>query len=280
MKKHIHFKKMFLVPFLCAALWSAGPAATQAGTGDEVDQISKQTPDFIKDEKGTVYFKPSLGRLINMLIRMGSLDYREDAILDEYEMVHDCKVYNHFYKDEFRWRDVQKAARKSLEMNVPTFPMTFFYDATMRLSRYDFEAGLFRFESRGSGDGVNTFSISAEGEGRCGETVLRYLPVSFKIVLQHMFHLPGIKMTPAEAEALAKSMEASGNDFRIVFIRFKMRGLYAERFLFNVKDPRDPNRALIQGRMQAREARVDAALDAIELFQDEARTKLIKVIKP
>ena len=223
------------------------------------------------------YEPASWPNLLRTMIRFNALDLSDTRILDEYGMITECRLYNSFYKDDFKWHQVRDAMQNSIKINLASFPTSYRYDLTMQLDRYDFAAKLFRFKEKSTIRNVNTFVIYTVEGGGCGSTDIKFTPRSFHAVISTPISMEGIPLAEKDAEALLKHMGEQQNDKRLVYARFNLRVLYIAPWKEAFLDIKDKS----SGRYQQSDAlpnfavRLDARLDTISFYEDPERTKLI-----
>ena len=226
------------------------------------------------------YTKPGWGSLLQSLVRFNALSLSEQGILDEYAIVTECDLYQAFYRDDFKWNKVRQAVMESIRENVATFPMSFYYDTKLQLDRYDFATKIFRFSAKATLHQVNAFEIySVDGTG-CGNADVKLLPRRFRVVLSSPITMEGLPLAENDAQAIFKGMNKSGNTDHIVYTRFNLRFVYVEplrKTLGTMKDSTIYNQS---GKSLAEPVRMDARLDSIEFYDDEAMNHMIYAYQP
>lgn len=212
------------------------------------------------------------GNLVKAFIRFGALDIRDDNVIDDYILTNECKIYNYFRQDDFKWHEVQEATRKAIRQNVEVYPTAFDYDSPMQLDRYDFENKIFRFNAGGNRS-INTFRINMPDYDMCGKSRLKTISYNVSFVLDRSIQFLGIPLDEAQAKDLLKQIEKDQNVDRIVYARFKIKVIYIQPILKKDAGPWGKESYTQNGTESI--ARVDARLDAIEFYRDKERTKLI-----
>ena len=129
------------------------------------------------------YAKPTLDNLVKTLVRFSAIDTKDDRLLDEYAMITDCDLVKYFYVDDFRWNKVRQSFRDSIQMNIATFPVSYFYDTTLQLDRFDFGDKVFRFTAKTALHNVNSFLVYDAVDAVCGNRKVKSLPLSYHMVL-------------------------------------------------------------------------------------------------
>jgi hypothetical protein len=235
---------------------------------------------FAPMAEATEFEKPTAASLTKLLIRFGAINPREDDVLNDYAMVSECKLFDYFYHDDFKWHDVQAALRKSIRENVNVFPTGFAYDGAMKLSRYDFRTGLFRFDQETPRTMANTFTVVVPGDQMyCKGMRIKWLPIVYRFVLDQPVRFDGIPLTESDAERLVKRMEESRNKERIIFVRFNIRVVYVTPLSRKKESTGQYSGRFSQGENQST-IRLDSRLDSIEYYEDEAKTRLIYEYRP
>lgn len=237
------------------------------------------------------YEKPSLANFMKTLVRFGAIDLRRDDIIDAYGRINECDLYFEYFKDDFKWQRIRSALRQSIKQNVATFPVAYQFDAELQLDRYDFKAGLFRFTNKTVQASSNVFSMRTQESERCvqeGVQKDRFPPEVFKFVLDKPVKMLGIPMNAKTGERLLANMEAQKNKDRLVYVRFKFRIGYIAPL--SVKRPETAETQIRRGAKSYgpmvtqdesdEEVAMDARADAIEYYEDPARTKLIYSYTP
>jgi hypothetical protein len=254
-------KKIGLIGLFFAVLLFSAPNAAKA------DEFEKPTPQS----------------LVKMLVRFGALNVGDDDALNDYAIIEECKLYDYFYHDDFRWRDVQAAMRKSIRQNINVFPTGFHYDSALRLGRYDFKNGIYRIKSDDGGTAANSFTVIVPDEQmRCNNQKAEDLPRTYRFVLDEQIRIVGLPLTPDDADKLMKRMDEAGNKEHIVFARFNLRVVYVGP-LTRKKD----ESGAYAGRYRQSDLansvdniRLDSRLESIDYYEDEAATKLIYSYSP
>ena len=99
---------------------------------------------------------------------------------------------------------------------------------------------------------------------------MRILPKTYRAVVDKPFDLPGIPMSPEEGKALLQRMLDAKNADRIIYGRFNLHIMYIDKMRAAVT----PGSTLTETRTGGNDPmRMDAHLDSIEIFEDEAHTK-------
>jgi hypothetical protein len=214
---------------------------------------------------------PTWPNLLHTLVRFNALDLSNPAVIDEYGAVTECKLYTSFYNDDFKWNQVRQAVRKSAQMNVATFPTDYHYDIKLQLDRYDFTTKLFRFTEKSRINNINTFAILSVEGSDCGTVNVKHLPRIFRVVVPTPIYMDGLPLAEADAKAVLKQMDDSGNSSRITYTRFNFRITYVAA---------DKAHEIAKGTDIEPDVRLDAQLDGIEFYLDPEMTKLIYKFEP
>jgi hypothetical protein len=229
------------------------------------------------------YASISWANLMRTLVRFNALDLSDQNLLDEYAIITECDLYKSYYKDDFKWNQVRKAIRDSVQMNLAAYPTNYSHDLTSRLDRYDFEAKLFRFDGESSLRGVNTFLLySVKGTG-CGDAKVSLLPRTFRAVLSMPLYLDGLPLSEGDAKALLSRMTKDNNPDRLIFARYNFRTVYIEplhRKAEMGKAASGKTQYTQTNSSSSDEVRFDVQLDSIGFYEDPQRTKLIYSYMP
>jgi hypothetical protein len=227
------------------------------------------------------YSDPTWTNLVRAMIRFGAMDLAEEKLIDDYAKISECSLYENFYDDDFKWTDVRQAIRKSVQMNIASFPVAFHYEAKVPLGRYDMEAKVFRFARKGVVDGVNVITLHAANTN-CPNADVFYLPKVFKAYLTSTIYIDGIPMSEDDAKALIKHLEDAQNTRRIVIAKYNLRIVYVDPFVKIEAKSKKSRTAYVQTENDKKGdmARFNARLDSIEFFEDALMTKPIALVKP
>ncbi|MDD3370950.1 MAG: DUF4852 domain-containing protein [Alphaproteobacteria bacterium] len=224
------------------------------------------------------YIEPSRANLIRTMIRFGAVDLGDENLLDDYARITECDIYSQFYSNDFKWNEVRQAIRKSVQLNVATFPVTFYYDIKLPLGRYDFNAKMFRFSAKDAVDGVNIITLTSLSSG-CNDSDAVYLPRIFRAYLTSTIYTDGLPMPEAEAKALLKRMNESGT--REIYARYNLRIVYVEPLVkFDGRGRRREASYSQTDQKHVDEANLSARLDSIAYYEDHEHTKLLGLVKP
>jgi len=228
------------------------------------------------------YMSPTWPALLRSMIRFGAIDMTSDSnLLDEYAQATECELYEAFYPNDFKWQQVRRALKESIQKNVATFPVAFYHTSKAQLGRYDFDQQLFRFTKKTTLKGVNAIYLYAVSGLGCGVSETKYLPRSFRAVLTSILYLEGLPLSESDARELIARMDAEGNKDRIIYVRFNVHIVYIEPYM-KIEDKTDativrygqPNSHV------AKEVRLDARLDSIIFYEDKKMTKPIYTYAP
>lgn len=217
--------------------------------------------------------------LVKSLIRYGALDIKKNDVIDEYSILTECKLYKHFYNDDFKWQEFRQAMRKKIDQEVKTFPTGYRYNTIVNLDRYDFEEKLYRFTNQTKIDGVVSFLVTAKDdkENACEEIEDIKLPRNYRIIIDNPIYLSGLPFGEAEAKALLKRLEDADNKKRSLFISFDFRITYVAPV--TRKDvASEYGQRSDTGKLMS-EIRLDAKLNSINFYEDPERTKLLYVYR-
>ncbi|MDD5585748.1 MAG: DUF4852 domain-containing protein [Alphaproteobacteria bacterium] len=247
-----------MICFLTAFLVTAGPASLRAEE----------------------YAPPTFSNIVKALVRFGALDISDDNNLNGYAMVVECKLYKRYFDNDFKWHQIQAAMRKAIRQDVSSFPTALYYDATLKLDRYNFKNKVYQFTDKSSLANVDYFTLLARLDDACviSETN-RVLPEEYQFVLDQPLVLAGIPLSEEDGQTLLTRMDGSNNKSHLVFARFNMRIVFISRLTRPLDQNNRPAKMLRQDAGK-NFVRLDARMGSIDFYEDEARTKLIYSYRP
>jgi len=228
------------------------------------------------------YVSPTWPSLLRTMIRFGAIDITSDPfLLDEYAVATECELYEAFYPNDFKWQQVRRALKESIQKNVATYPVAYYHTSKVQLGRYDFDQKLFRFTKKTTLKGVNAIYVYAVSGLGCGVAETKFLPRSFRAVLSSVLYLEGLPLPERDARALVARMEEDGNKDRIIYVRFNVHIVYIEPFM-KIEDPADSANVHYSQPSShvSKEVRLDARLDSIVFYEDKKMTKSIYTYAP
>lgn len=227
------------------------------------------------------YAKPTWSSMSRVLARFNALDFSDESLLEEYAIVTECEMYQHFYRDDFQWHKVLETIKASLNQFSVTYPTTYAYDVELQLGRYDFKDRMFRFTEKSKVYNVNTLTLFETTPKACvGERRISYMPSVFRAVLDAPAYIPGLPLSQKDSETLLELMKVDNNPSRIVKARFNLRIAYVEKFR---RIPYSDRAGYYYSQSDKHEhdaAQMDAHLDSVEFYEDAAMKKLIYTYRP
>jgi len=230
------------------------------------------------------YETPSLQNFVKTLVRFGALNINDNDIINEYAMIEECKIYNHFTSDDFKWHQIQAALRESIHQNVKTFPTGYHYDKQIQLGHYDFKEKLYRFNDEKALSNVNSFTISTHKETACQENENSIFPKKYKLVLDHPLYIPGLPLAEEDARTLLKHMEENKNEDHIIMVRFNLKIIYILPLVRKTNADKVPvgelHQATNTSNTEKASIRFDSRIGSVDFFEDESMTKLIYSFRP
>lgn len=229
------------------------------------------------------YAPPKLENFVLALARFGAIDLNDDLLLDEYAFINECPLVKEFYADDFKWNKVRGAMRESVRLNAGTFPTAFSHVAKIQLDRFDFNNRLFRFTEKSAVRNVNSISFEKENNVilTCAGHAVKFIPISYRAVLDAPLTIEGLPMPEADAAALLERMKAAGNTDRIIRARFNMRVTYIEPLRKSMPgEALDYRQNGMSGASRSRILRLDTRLDSVEFFEDENLTRMVYSYRP
>ena len=261
-------KRIVLFVFVIVLMQSMGVLAQDAPSG--VGVLAQDAQPVLPAES---YVTPGWINLLHTLLRMQALDLDDPVLLDEYATLSQCKLYQNFYADDFKWNKVRLAVAQDAKQNISTYPIAYHFDTKLQLDRYDFQKGLYRFTPKSSLSAVNTIIVYHVDGLACTKVDIKDIPKKFRVVFDSLITMPGLPLSQSDAEVLLKQMNAEGNNSHIIYTRLQFKIVYVEPW---TKDVRVPDSQYSQGpKSETNEMRLDARLDTVDFYEDEAMTKLI-----
>lgn len=222
------------------------------------------------------YASPTLLNLIHTLVRFGAVSLDDPDVINEYAQIAECDLYLEYYRDDFKWHEIQRLLRQKLLDGVATYPLGYYVDMTLQLDRYDFDEKVYRFTELTMPKNANVFSIHDKSAG-CGNREIRIWPRSFPLVIDRPVTMVGLPLFEGDAKTLLKRMDDAGNKDHLVFARYKLRVTRVDTYARGRNEKGQLSGAL---KHDSKNGTIDAHLDAVDFYEDEARTKLIYVYRP
>lgn len=148
---------LVIVGFLtlaAAPVW-AEVAATAASTDEGLMKLVPVGPQSAKEESGQEKSAPAVPykagdkaiapefqevdypTLVRLAWSLGVHKIESDEDVDAYLMVSECSLYEKYYKNEFQWEKLRKAARQYLQKYGSSVSHYYEYTQTIKLGRYD-----------------------------------------------------------------------------------------------------------------------------------------------
>jgi len=223
------------------------------------------------------FVAPTVDNILKILVRFGALNMVDDRILDDYAKIIECKLYRHFYSDDFRWKEFRDAMRKSIKQNIGEYPTGVYYDAELQLDRYDFKQKIYKFREKSSLNGVDYFTFVVK-DNKCGKEEIRLFPTEYRVVLDQPLLISGIPLSENDAKTLLKRMKDNKNDSLIIYARFNFQVVFVDRLSWRIDNKNRETGPLYQS--GKKQVRLDARLGSIDFFEDETKTRLIYSYRP
>ncbi len=280
---------MLALLFAVPALANTDPSGIKTSTGSTLQkQTDKPTAEFAAPPpvteapkaaplaaattqiKNTDYAPMTLTNIMQVLVRMGGIDLTDDAQLDEYALMVECSIFSRYMNDEFQWRRVREKLREQVMAQRDNFPTGFELISKIQLDKYDFDQEQFLFAPKSVIKQVNAFRMAEREEDICVKYKIRFLPNVFWARLDEPFSLSGIPMSPQKAETLVMRLNMAKNIDRIVYARILLSMNYVEPLVAGT----DKDEFL------QKDLNFESSLEAIEFYEDEARTRLIWTYSP
>jgi hypothetical protein len=230
-----------------------------------------------RDARADDFSKPSLANLTRTLVRFNALNLSDPHILNDFSILTECDLYQAFYGNDFKWRQVQQAVLESARAHIASFPTSYYYDAALQLDRYDFDTKIFRFAEKAGIHGVNVLELYRAQATECGADAAKSIPHSFRALLATPVSLDGVVLSEKDGQILLQHMIADGNNNRQIYARFNLR-------ITNVA-PLHPVAAALgsyeqEGKLSRDGVILDAWLDSIDFYRDQDRTSMVYHYQP
>lgn len=91
----------------------------------------------VEDKFAGKYQKTTVSNLAKLYWLRGVLDVDNDTAIDNFIQVQECEFYKDNFKDDFKWMQVRRAARKMIKQDLPTYSDKFKIVVPIKLGRYD-----------------------------------------------------------------------------------------------------------------------------------------------
>lgn len=224
------------------------------------------------------YLVPNWVDLVHTLVRLHAISLDDETLLDEYSIITQCDLYKYYYQDEFKWNKVRAAILANTLEKQATYPLAYSFDTKLQLNHYDFHQNLYVFSDKATLSHVNSIVMYEVTGPACGSANILYMPRQYQVVFDAPVTVLGLPLSQASAEALQEIMKLEQNTDKIIYTRFNFHLLYADPYR------RLPSKKEIQyaqgGDLQRTHVRIDAHLESVRFYDDEAETHLIYEFKP
>jgi len=256
--------KTFLIFFMVLLSFSSFAFAQNK---EEKDLIH-----FIDDKYNDLYQDSTVVNLSKLYWMKGALDINEDTVIDNFVLINDCKLYDKYIINDFKWEEVRKATRQYIKSSLHTYSDRFKIIVPLDLGRYDTKQQGFHLVNYTKIENMKRVKIGGKDEYVCGKAWgIPYYPKNALLVLNKPYSYKFVKME----EGLAKSfierynktkptipLEFSEKTYgRPVFARIRMRFL----------EYQDVHKELYETPFAVMFGRVDG----IDIFQNADETGLI-----
>jgi hypothetical protein len=229
------------------------------------------------------FVKPSLENFLKTLIRFGTLDTRENKIIDAYGRIMACDLFEEYYDNDFQWQKIRGVLRESVKKEVGLYPTGYRYDATLQLGRYNFEKNLYEFTEKTRQEGVTAFRVNTASQNDCKKKRDVTFPDNFAVILEKPIQLLGIPMSSESGEKLLKRLEEAENKNHLIHVRFNLQIVYVAPFLMKKvvleekgKEKETKNNSLqnVDQLDRINEIQLDAKLNSVEYYEDAEYKKM------
>lgn len=220
-------KKLFRILLLVLVVFvflNADGAENSAFAQASVNEIADEEIDIELDEDliyDGKYKKPSYLNSSKAYWALSAYSLSNDIALDEYILINACDVFTEFYKNEFEWKQVRDALRKSILKSRRKFPIHFRLYVPLMIERYDFSLMAFpihadsvmRNVSQLGLVSVSMYSNKNPLQMKCGvEFPYNYFPATSDVILKDPFTLDFIPMPRDKAENIIDNVLKNGID--------------------------------------------------------------------
>ncbi len=171
MSKHPQNKFSVATLFLCGFLSVISPAYSQDAKGDIGGLLPQESNANRTVEKAPpTYFQMNYANLFRLGLAWGMYKADDKDALDNYLKISECTLYNKFYRNEFEWEKIRKAARVYLDTYNKDVPMYYEYVQPLKLGRYDVALQGFPLEKAKDYMTLKTLQIAnfKSGDTPCG----------------------------------------------------------------------------------------------------------------
>lgn len=236
------------------------PADPRAIIQDETKHITDQ------------YNETTFANLARMYWAVGKFDDRDDAAIDNYLLITECKLYQQYYNNDFVWGSVRKSARQFIRQYFNRIPLHYEAMIPILLGRYDTTTSSFEVLPESQMDSTLRIEVVTNEDGSpvCGRSgkVPGY-PRNIIVILNRPFSFKNVPVDPRIAQLYIQDTrldyqkrtgKAFGEDYkRVAWLRLKLRVL-------QFKDDVEPQ-------LDIPRAEIFAVLEGWDVFADEAEQK-------
>lgn len=91
------------------------------------------------------YVEPNFRNLSQAYWKLGIHKLNDYGAIDKYMMIHECQIYDDFFKSDIDWAHIRGLARDQIKKELSGFPQKFRYLTELKLGRYNTQQELFYF---------------------------------------------------------------------------------------------------------------------------------------
>ena len=93
----------------------------------------------IEDKYAGQYQRATVQNISKLYWAKDKFDFDDDDAIDKFVFINECEFYKENYRDDFKWTDIRRAARKMIKEYIPTYSDKFKIIVPIDLGRYDIE---------------------------------------------------------------------------------------------------------------------------------------------
>lgn len=224
------------------------------------------------------YIQPTETALMQTLLRFDALDLTNDIVIDDYAKTAECDLFSVFRDDDFKWNKIRDGLRNKIKSETVTYPTSYVVKGYIKLDRYDFDTKTFKIASDSPMLGINAFRLMDAFDRRCGKTI-KVLPQIYVAVIENRVNIPGFIMSESDAQAMLNRLQKDGNGTRQILAKFNLRIIDVPKVKLdysNVASWYEEN--VFVGKSNV--VNMQAKLDSVEFFEDEAMKRRFFVYRP
>lgn len=268
--------KKFLVIFCMISLFALMPAHN-AAWGQNGDNAEEE------------YHLTTFRNLSQLYWKIGMHSINDNMAIDNYMRINECPIYLDYYQNEFEWRRIRDAARKSIKQKIENdeFPQRFEIIRPIYLGKYNYEDEYFELKNSSKMNNITRVEVVTNTvQEICGrKREIEGYPVNIILILSPPLELTKLPVERELAklyldrvlrdyEALPDNVKKRYKDIRPAYLRLKVKILqYKETIHVGTRtDPAGNERAVVFGHLEGFEVYADEELE-MPLFYKKVEFK-------